>query len=225
MSDMFIFTCNVRWSSARLSKYIKHSGRIVKIHYCTQCGSKDIRYQIPDGDNRLRYICQSCEFIHYSNPKVVAGCLIIHRKQILFCRRAIEPRKGLWTLPGGFMENHETTVQAAQRETWEEARAKVKISHLYTLFSLPHINQVYMMYLAELIGDNYRPGPESLEVKLFNPEDIPWDELAFPTIRETLKLYVEDLRLGQSRSHFGDIIRPWVLKDSRNAYLTNLISK
>lgn len=141
------------------------------------------------------------------------------------CRRAIEPRKDLWTLPAGFMENHETVAQAAERETWEEARARVRLTQLYTLFNLPHINQVYMMYLAELVGDDFSPGPESLEVELFRLEDIPWDELAFVTIRETLKLYIDDQSRGKFSFHYGDIVRPWVLMDPRDAYLTNLVSK
>lgn len=123
------------------------------------------------------------------------------------------------------MENHETVAQAAVRETWEEARARVKLIQLYTIFNLPHINQVYMMYLAELVGDDYSPGPESLQVELFRPEDIPWEELAFATIRETLKLYIDDKSRGEFGFHHGDIIQPWVLMDSRNAYLINLVSK
>lgn len=123
------------------------------------------------------------------------------------------------------MENHETTAQAAERETWEEARAKVANSHLFTLFNLPHINQVYVMYRADLVDNNFGPGPESLDVQLFNTEDIPWDELAFPTIRETLKLYIKDLEQGEIKLHYGDIIRPWPVKNPEDAYLTNLITK
>ncbi len=197
----------------------------MKIHYCSQCGSKDIHYTIPQGDNRLRFICQSCEFIHYSNPNIVAGCLVLSGEKILFCRRAIEPRKGLWTLPAGFMENHETIAQAAERETWEEACAKISDIRLYTLFNLPHINQVYVMYRGELVDNSYKAGAESLDVQLFHIDDIPWDELAFPTIRETLKLYIEDIKQGKLRLHSGDIIRPWVLRDPANAYLINLVSK
>ena len=197
----------------------------MKIRYCTQCGSNDISYEIPEGDSYLRFICTQCNFIHYQNPNIVAGCLVTHDDKILFCKRAIEPRKGLWTLPAGFMENHETVAQAAQRETWEEARAKVRLHHLYTIFNLPHVNQVYMMYYAELSGDNYAPGPESLEVKLLSVDEIPWDELAFPTIRETLKLYVKDREHNQFGIHCADIIRPWVLKDPQNAQLKNLVTR
>ena len=197
----------------------------MKIHYCTQCGSSDIRFEVPKGDGYPRHICGTCQFIHYQNPNIVAGCLVTHEDKILFCKRAIEPRKGLWTLPAGFMENHETVAQAAQRETQEEACAKVKLHQLHTIFNLPHINQVYMMYYGELIGSSFSPGPESLEVKLLSIEEIPWDELAFATIRETLKLYIKDLEHGEIRLHCGDIIRPWVLTNPRNAKLKNLVSR
>jgi len=123
------------------------------------------------------------------------------------------------------MENHETVAQAAQRETWEEARARVRLHHLYTIFNLPHVNQVYMMYYAELSGHSFAPGPESLVVKLLSVDEIPWNELAFPTIRETLKLYITDRERNQLGIHTGDIIRPWVLKDPRNAKLKNLVTR
>lgn len=193
----------------------------MKINYCSQCGAKDVRLRVPDGDSRARFICASCHFIHYQNPNIVAGCLVTHGDKILICKRAIEPRKGMWTLPAGFMENHETVEQAAARETWEEARAEIKIHGLFTLLNLPHINQVYMIYRGDLVGSDFGPGPESSEVRLIDTEDIPWEELAFPTIRETLKLYIEDLEHGQLRFHCGDIIRPLILADSRNAWLGN----
>lgn len=123
------------------------------------------------------------------------------------------------------MENHETIAQAAQRETWEEACAKVKLHQLFTIFNLPHINQVYMMYYGELIGDNFAAGAESLEVRLLTIDEIPWDELAFATIRETLKLYIKDKERGVIGQHCGDIIRPWVLTNPANATLKNLVSR
>ena len=196
----------------------------MKINYCTQCGST-VDYRVPEHDNQLRYICSGCGFIHYQNPNIVAGCLVTQGERILFCKRAIEPRKNMWTLPAGFMENHETVAQAALRETWEEARARVRLSGLYTMFNLPHISQVYMMYRGELLADDFSPGPESLEVELWGIEDIRWDELAFPTIRETLRLYLKDVQRGEFGLHCADIIRPWVLTDSRNAWLSNLRSK
>lgn len=147
-----------------------------------------------------------------------------HGEHILFCKRAIEPRKGTWTLPAGFMENRETVAQAAARETWEEACAKVANMHPYTLFNLPHVNQVYIIYRAELLDGKYSPGEESTDVRLYLPDEIPWEKLSFPTIRETLRLYVSDLKKGRFRVHHGDIIRPWVLKNPGNAYLANLVS-
>ena len=197
----------------------------VKIRYCTQCGSGNINFTIPEGDSYQRYVCADCSFIHYQNPNIVAGSLIIHDDQVLLCKRAIEPRKGRWTLPAGFMENHETVAEAAQRETWEEARARVKLHQLYTIFNLPHINQVYMIYYGELDGDKFAAGPESLEVSLFTLDEIPWDQLAFATIRETLKLYCKDVERGKLGLHCGDIVRPWVLADGTNATLKNLVTK
>jgi len=202
---------------------MKHG--IVKIHFCSQCGSDNIHYRVPDGDHCPRYICHECQFIHYQNPNIIAGCLVTHEGKILLCKRAIQPKKGMWTLPAGFMENHETIAQAAQRETWEEARARVDLDQLYTIFNLPHINQVYIIYYGELRGDQFAPGPESLEVRLFSTEEIPWDELAFPTIRETLKLYIQDREGGKLGLHCGDIVRPWVLADPKNATLKNLVSR
>ena len=170
--------------------------------FCSQCGHP-VEQRVPAGDNLPRFVCQQCETIHYQNPNIVAGCLPMFGNQILMCKRAIEPRYGLWTLPAGFMENNETLEQAAMRESMEEANANVKLLNLYTVFSLPHVNQVYMLYLAELLDDNFSPGIESLEVKLFDEKDIPWNELAFRTIHYTLKYFFEDRRRGQFelRSH------------------------
>ncbi len=155
----------------------------------------------------MRDVCDGCLTIHYENPKVVAGCLALWDEQVLLCRRAIEPRYGLWTLPAGFMENEETTTEAAVRETWEEARARVAIDGLYTLFNLPHISQVYLMFRARLDQASFAPGSESLEVALFAEHDVPWDELAFPAVRETLKLYFQDRAQGRYRFHAGDLLK------------------
>ena len=159
--------------------------------YCSECGS-EVSFKIPDGDSRERHVCNSCGIIHYINPRIIAGTLPVHEDKVLLCRRAIEPRKGFWTLPAGFMENGETTTQAAARETLEEAEAEVNIHGLYTVFNLPHISQVYLFFRAELIDGIFGVGEESLETQLFDEADIPWDELAFPTIHRTLKLYFED---------------------------------
>lgn len=161
--------------------------------FCSQCASP-IEQRIPEGDNRLRFVCPQCQTIHYQNPRIIAGCMPVWGDQVLMCRRAIEPRRGFWTLPAGFMENGETLEQAAARETMEEACARVHAMHLYTLFDLPHINQVYMLFRAELSDLNFAAGEESLDVRLFDEQDIPWSELAFPTIGRTLECYFADRR-------------------------------
>ena len=165
------------------------------MNFCSQCGHP-VAHQIPPGDDRQRYMCNHCGAIHYQNPRTISATLPVWQQQILLCRRAIAPRQGYWTLPAGFMENGETTRQAAARETWEEALAKVEVGELYTITSIPHINQVQMLYLAELPHPEYAAGPESTEVRLFSEEEIPWDELAFLTISNALKLYFEDRRNG-----------------------------
>ncbi len=174
--------------------------------YCSLCGSK-VTLRIPEGDNLPRYVCDTCDTIHYQNPKIVAGCIPEWGDKVLLCRRAIEPRYGLWTLPAGFMENGETTVEAAARETLEEATAGVRDLTLYALFNLPHINQVYVMFRGHVVDGQAAPGAESLEVDLFPEEAIPWEDLAFPVIRETLELYFDDRRTGRFSTRMGDVIR------------------
>ncbi len=174
--------------------------------FCSQCGGT-ITEMIPEGDNRLRFVCGACETIHYQNPRIVAGCLPVLDGQVLLCKRAIEPRRGYWTLPAGFMENGETVQQAAERETREEACAKVTALQLYTLFDLPHINQVYMFFRAELVDNGFRAGDETLEVRLFKQADIPWSELAFPTVGRTLEYFFAD-RVQQTFPVRNEAIEP-----------------
>ncbi len=159
--------------------------------FCSACGCKVVQ-QVPEGDNRLRAYCHGCNTVHYSNPRVIVGCLPVHEGKVLLCRRAIEPRLGLWTLPAGYMENGETTMQGAARETWEEARARVHKQQLYRVFDLPHIDQIYMFYLCSLEEERFSPGPESLEVALFSEAEIPWGEMAFPVICDALREYFDD---------------------------------
>ena len=147
--------------------------------FCSQCGA-GVRVGIPGGDNRERHICDNCGTIHYHNPKIVAGCIPSWKGKVLLCRRAIEPRHGLWTVPAGFMENGETTYQGAARETLEEANARVDVQGLYLTVNLPRINQVYLLFRARLLDLDFSAGEESLEVALFAPEQVPWKELAFP---------------------------------------------
>ena len=163
--------------------------------YCSDCGHT-VSQKIPKGDDRLRYVCDNCGAIHYQNPRIIVGTLPVYGDQVLLCRRAIEPRKGFWTLPAGFMENGETTVEGAVRESWEEARARLSNEKLYRLFDLSYIDQVYMFYLADLVDGEFSAGPESLDVKLFNETDIPWDEIAFGVVVDTLKEFFEDRKKG-----------------------------
>lgn len=178
--------------------------------FCSQCGAQSIVWQVPAGDNRPRHVCAECNEIYYQNPKIVAGAIPEWENKVLLCKRAIAPRYGYWTLPAGFMENDETTPEAAERETLEEANARVEILSLYTVLNIPHTNQVYMMFRSRLLDLDFGPGSESLEVALFEEQEIPWAELAFPTITQTLKLYFEDRRRAQFGSHgmhLGDIVR------------------
>ncbi len=168
--------------------------------FCSECG-QTVTLKIPEGDNRPRHVCDHCHVIHYQNPKIVTGTLPVWGDQVLLCKRAIQPRHGLWTLPAGFMENGETMEQAAIRESVEEANANLRIQSLYTVISLPHINQVYVLYLAELKDLDFHPGVESLEVKLFDEQDIPWQQLAFRTIDFTLKRYFEDRKTSSFPIH------------------------
>lgn len=172
--------------------------------YCSSCGSRVV-LKIPPGDNRERYVCNSCGTIHYQNPKVVTGCIPAWEDQVLLCRRAIEPRYGLWTLPAGFMENSESAQEGAARETLEEANARVRISQLYTTFNLPHISQVYLLFRGELEDRDFSAGEETLEVRLFREAEIPWQGLAFPVIYETLKYYFSDLQRHEFVHRVGDI--------------------
>jgi ADP-ribose pyrophosphatase YjhB (NUDIX family) len=175
------------------------------LNYCSQCGHP-VAQKIPTGDNRLRFVCNQCETVHYQNPRIITGCLPIHGDRVLLCRRSIEPRAGLWTLPAGFLENGETTSAGAERETLEEANARVDIIDLYTLFSLPHISQVYMFFRAHLKDLNFSPGEETLETRLFHEADIPWDELAFPVITETLRHYFRDRTTDTFDVRYQDLI-------------------
>ena len=175
--------------------------------FCSVCGSAHIERRVPDGDTLPRDVCTNCGTIHYQNPKVVVGCLPEWEDRILLCRRAIEPRYGLWTLPAGFLENGETLADGALRETLEEAHARVAIGELYAVISLPQINQVYMMFRARLLDLEFGAGAESLEVRLFDEREIPWESIAFRTIARTLRNYFLDRRLGELALHVSAIER------------------
>jgi len=183
--------------------------------FCSECASP-VELMVPAGDNRPRYVCAQCETIHYQNPKMVIGSIPVWEQdgklQVLLCKRAIEPRLGYWTLPAGFMENSETTSDAARRETAEEAGANIELGKLFTLLNVAHVHQVHMFYLAELKDLDFAPGEESLDVKLYTEEEIPWDDLAFPTIHDTLKLFFADRQKMREGGSYGfhelDITRP-----------------
>ena len=177
------------------------------IKFCCTCGSAVV-HRIPSGDSLERAVCESCGHIQYVNPKIVVGCLPVYGERILMCKRAIEPRLGLWTLPAGFMEMGESAAEGAAREALEEANAKVQIEDLYTVYSIPHISQVYMMFLARLVDPDVSPGVESLEVKLVTEAEIPWDQLAFAMVKRTLKHFLEDRKTGVFVPRFGDIRPP-----------------
>ncbi len=175
--------------------------------FCSSCGAT-VTQKIPTGDTHLRPVCDICGTIHYQNPRMIVGCVPVWEDRILLCKRAIEPRRGLWTVPAGFMENGETLDAGAARETLEEAHARVTIGALYAVFNIPHVNQVYLLFLAKLLDLDFHAGEESLETRLFREDEIPWDQLAFATVRNTLTHYFSDRARGHFGFHLGTIERP-----------------
>ncbi|HEX4881786.1 MAG TPA: NUDIX hydrolase [Porticoccaceae bacterium] len=168
------------------------------MNFCSACGSV-VSLRVPSGDDRHRHICDYCDTVHYQNPCIITGCVPVYGERILLCKRAIAPRRGYWTLPAGFMENGETTAEGAVRECREEANAQVVNTELYAMIDIPHINQVYMFFRGELAVPEFSPGVESLAVDLFREEDIPWDEIAFPSVHKTLRYFFQDRKLGEFR--------------------------
>ncbi|HSI51598.1 MAG TPA: NUDIX hydrolase [Ideonella sp.] len=175
------------------------------IRHCRACGSP-AAYIVPADDSRPRAVCSQCHTVHYENPLNVVGTVPFWQDQVLLCRRAIEPRYGLWTLPAGFMELGETTAQGAERETDEEAGAQIEMQGLFTVLSVPRVGQVHLFYLARMRDTSLNPGPETLEAKLFREDEIPWDEIAFRTVRDTLLHFFEDRKTGRFEVHTGDIL-------------------
>lgn len=171
--------------------------------FCTQCGSP-LESRIPAGDTLPRHVCPRCGHIHYQNPKLIVGCVPEWGSRILLCRRAIEPRQGMWTLPAGFMENRESTAEAAARETLEEACAEVEIIAPLAMVDVPRIDQVHLMFRARLLREEFAAGHESLEVGLFEESEIPWQDLAFPSVIFTLQRYFEDRARGAFSFHRAD---------------------
>lgn len=171
------------------------------IKFCRECGTA-VTYRLPDdGDTRERAICGACQTIHYENPLNVVGTVPWLGERVLLCKRNIEPRWGKWTLPAGFMERGETTAQGAARETEEEAGASFLMEDLFTVISVPRVDQVHMYFRARLTSDVFDPGHETLEARLFREDEIPWDDLAFRTVRDTLVHFFEDRRQGRFGTH------------------------
>lgn len=177
-----------------------------RFKHCPNCGAA-VTYAVPADDNRERAVCAACDSIHYENPLNVVGTLPVWEAngqvQVLLCRRAIEPRHGLWTLPGGFMELGETVAEGALRETLEEAGADVEMGPLYGLLNVVRVGQVHLFHLARLRSTDFDPGPESLEARLYQEHEIPWDAIAFRTSKLTLQRYFEDRRLGRGFAPFS----------------------
>ena len=156
---------------------------------------------VPDGDTHERSVCEHCGFVNYQNPKIVVGSVVRHEGKILLCKRAIEPRRGYWTIPAGYMELHETSEDGARREAFEEANADLKLLGLLAVYSVTHLSQVQIIYRAELNSPEFSAGEESLEVQLFDWDDIPWDDIAFPTVHWALK--------HDRQVEFGEAVGPF----------------
>jgi len=174
------------------------------VKHCRVCGGPTV-YAIPADDNRERAVCTLCNTIHYENPLNVVGTVPVWGEQVLLCRRNIEPRFGLWTLPAGFMELGETTEQGAARETVEEAGAQFEMGSLFSVLSVPRVGQVHLYFRARLLDTVFAPGPETIEARLFSEDEIPWEELAFRTVRDTLKYYFADRRRGSFEVHCASV--------------------
>jgi ADP-ribose pyrophosphatase YjhB (NUDIX family) len=176
------------------------------IKHCKNCGAAVV-YRLPDdGDTKSRAICTACQTVHYENPLMVVGTVPYWGDRVLLCKRNIEPRWGKWTLPAGFMELNETVAEGAARETVEEAGAEFDMEGFFSLVNVPRVGQVHMFYLAKLLSDQFDPGHETIETGLFTEDEIPWDELAFKTVAETLKRYFADRRAGQFSIHAIDLV-------------------
>ncbi|WP_163339868.1 NUDIX hydrolase [Desulfopila sp. IMCC35008] len=172
--------------------------------YCSNCGNR-VSSLVPDGDNRPRMVCLKCHTVFYHNPKMVVGAIPVWEGKILLCRRAIDPSRGKWTLPAGYLENGETLAECAIRETEEEAGATIVNLIPYAVVNLPHINQVYFMFRSNLLDGTYQAGDESLEVSLVRPDEVPWDDLAFTSIQQVLRMYCRDLSSERWTFHMHDI--------------------
>jgi ADP-ribose pyrophosphatase YjhB (NUDIX family) len=176
------------------------------MNFCAQCGAA-VRLRVPEGDHLPRYVCEACGTIHYQNPLLVVGCVPEHEDRILLCRRAIEPRRGYWTIPAGFLENRETLQEGAARECREEALAEVQIGSLLAVVHVLHAQQVHVFFRATLPEARFGAGAESLDVQLLRVEDIPWIDIAFPSTEFALRRFLEDRAAGREQHHFTTVER------------------
>ncbi|XP_030927848.1 nudix hydrolase 23, chloroplastic isoform X1 [Quercus lobata] len=191
-------------SSASVASQSSSFGNVRKISFCQWCGGPT-KHEIPSGEEKMRAICTVCGKIAYQNPKMVVGCLIEHDNKVLLCKRKIQPSYGLWTLPAGYMEIGESAAEGAIRETWEEANAEVEGLSPFAQLDIPLIGQTYIIFLAKLKKPQFSPGPESSECQLFALNDIPFNSLAFSSMFVTLNLYIEDVKAGKPKFHYGTI--------------------
>ncbi len=176
------------------------------MNFCSACG-KPVNKRVPPGDHRPRFVCDECHMVHYENPRLIVGCLPVWEDKVLLCKRALEPRSGYWTLPAGFLESGETAEEGAMRETREEANAEVEIVRLFSLYSIPSIGQVYLFFLAHLKHLDFSPGAETERTALFVEEEIPWEEIAFSSVRFSLENYFQSKRAGNEKVYVGSYLK------------------
>lgn len=176
--------------------------------FCSACGNT-VEFRIPEGDHAPRHVCPRCGTVHYENPKIIVGCIPEWEDRILICRRNIEPRLGLWTFPAGFLELGETSGEGAARETREESQAEVEIGELFVVINVPYVSQVYMVHRGRMKTPHHGPTPESSETKLVREDEIPWEQIAFPTIYHSLRFFYADRKAGVQGFHSMDLsVRP-----------------
>ena len=176
------------------------------MNYCSNCGSDQLQFVVPPGDNFKRYVCSKCKVIHYINPRTIVGCLPIYEDKLVICKRAIDPCKGKWNLPAGFMENGESAEHGALRELKEETGLQGKIVKLHCVYSIPHVNQVYLIFLVKISDFKADPGEESLEVSLFDLQEVPWGDIGFTSSVFAIEKYMESLNQSDVKTHVGSYI-------------------
>jgi ADP-ribose pyrophosphatase YjhB (NUDIX family) len=182
--------------------------------FCSNC-AYPISFNLVEGEHIPRFHCTSCGVIHYVNPKIIVGCLPIWEDKVMLCKRGIEPQYGLWNIPGGFMENEETTEEGAVREMFEETKGAVNVIGLHTVFNVVPVNQVHLHFLVEMKDLNFSLTPESIDIQLFKEEDIPWQDIAFASTKFALRKYFEDRKNNTRNTHTGSLLQKegkWFIK-------------